>query len=37
MSSRFFPSYPDYIVTSRYGMRTLKGVTKMHNAGYLAT
>ena len=31
MSSRFFPSYPDYIVTSRYGMRTLKGVTKMHN------
>ena len=31
MSNRFFPSYPDYLITSRYGMRTLKGVTKMHN------
>lgn len=31
MSNRFFPSYPDYIITSRFGVRTLKGVTKMHN------
>ena len=31
MSNRFFPSYPDYLITSRYGMRTLKGVTKKHN------
>lgn len=30
-TNKFFPSYPDYIITSRYGMRTLKGVTKMHN------
>ena len=30
MSNRFFPNYPDYIITSRFGMRTMKGVTKMH-------
>lgn len=31
MSNRFFPNYPSYIVTSRFGMRTLRGVKKMHN------
>lgn len=31
MSNRFFPNYDDYKITSRFGMRTLKGVTKMHN------
>lgn len=31
MANRFFPNYDSYIITSRYGMRTLKGVTKMHN------
>lgn len=30
MSNRFFSNYPNYIITSRFGMRTLKGVTKMH-------
>lgn len=31
MDNRFFPNYDRYIITSRFGMRTLKGVTKMHN------
>lgn len=31
MSNRFFPNYDGYKITSRFGMRTLKGVTKMHN------
>ena len=31
MSNRFFPNYPAYKITSRFGMRTLKGVTRMHN------
>lgn len=31
MSNRFFPNYDTYKITSRYGMRTLKGMTKMHN------
>lgn len=30
MANRFFPNYPDYIITSKFGMRTLRGVTKMH-------
>ncbi|MBQ9839011.1 MAG: peptidoglycan DD-metalloendopeptidase family protein [Oscillospiraceae bacterium] len=30
MSNRFFPSYDTYKITSRFGMRTLKGVTKLH-------
>lgn len=29
--NRFFPNFPTYRVTSPFGMRTLKGVTKMHN------
>ncbi|MBQ4600140.1 MAG: M23 family metallopeptidase [Oscillospiraceae bacterium] len=28
--NRFFPNYEDYKITSRFGMRTLNGVTKMH-------
>lgn len=28
--NRFFPNYDTYKITSRFGMRTLKGVTKMH-------
>ena len=31
MSNRFFPTYDEYKITSKYGMRTLKGVKKMHN------
>lgn len=31
MSNRFFPNYDTYIITSPFGMRTLKGTTKMHN------
>lgn len=33
MSNRFFPSYPDYLVTSKYGMRThpVTKIKKMHN------
>lgn len=31
MSNRFFPNYDGYKITSRFGMRTLRGVTKMHN------
>lgn len=31
MANRFFPNYDSYIITSRYGMRTLNGVTKKHN------
>lgn len=27
----FFPNYPAYRVTSPFGIRTLRGVTKMHN------
>jgi len=30
MDNRFFPKYKTYIITSRFGMRTLKGVTKLH-------
>ncbi len=30
MKNRFFPSYDTYKITSRFGMRTLKGVTKLH-------
>lgn len=28
--NRFFPNYDTHKITSRFGMRTLKGVTKMH-------
>lgn len=33
MSNRFFPNYPSYIVTSKFGMRNhpVDGVYKMHN------
>lgn len=31
MANRFFPNYEDYLITSPFGMRTLRGVTKMHN------
>lgn len=31
MGNRFFPNYGGYKITSRYGMRTLRGVRKMHN------
>ena len=31
MANRFFPNYDTYKITSRYGMRTLKGVRKKHN------
>lgn len=31
MSNRFFPNYDSYKITSRFGMRTLRGVEKMHN------
>lgn len=33
MSNRFFPSYPDYLVTSKYGMRIhpVTKIKKMHN------
>lgn len=31
MGNRFFPNYDGYVITSRFGMRTLKVVTKMHN------
>ena len=31
MSNRFFPNYDECIITSPFGMRTLKGVTRMHN------
>ena len=31
MSTRFFPRYNQNLITSRFGMRTLKGETKMHN------
>jgi len=30
MSNRFFPNHDTYIITSRFGMRTLNGVTRMH-------
>lgn len=30
MANRFFPNYDTYKITSRFGMRTLNGVTKMH-------
>ncbi len=30
MKNRFFPSFDGYIVTSRFGMRTLRGQTKLH-------
>ena len=31
MANRFFPNYEGYKITSRFGMRKLKGVEKMHN------
>lgn len=31
MGNRFFPNYDSYIITSRFGMRKLWGVNKMHN------
>ena len=31
MANRFFPNYPGYLVTSSFGMRTLRGITGMHN------
>lgn len=31
MGNRFFPNYPGYIITSPFGMRTLRGTTRMHN------
>lgn len=31
MSNRFFPNFSGYKITSRFGVRTLRGVTKMHN------
>lgn len=31
MGNRFFPNYDEYKITSKYGMRTLNGVKKMHN------
>lgn len=31
MANRFFPNYETYKITSPYGMRTLNGVTAMHN------
>ena len=31
MSNRFFPNHDTYKITSRFGTRTLNGVTKMHN------
>ncbi len=31
MSNRFFPNYKTYLVTSRFGKRTLSGKTKQHN------
>lgn len=31
MANRFFPNYDTYIITSPFGMRTLKGSTRMHN------
>lgn len=31
MANRFFPNYDTYKITSRFGMRTLNGATRMHN------
>ena len=31
MGNRFFPNYDAYMVTSPFGMRTLRGQTRMHN------
>lgn len=31
MATRFFPNYKANLITSRFGIRTLKGETKMHN------
>lgn len=31
MATRFFPNYKANLITSRFGMRTLKGETRMHN------
>lgn len=31
MANRFFPNYDTYLITSRFGMRTLRGQTRMHN------
>lgn len=31
MGTRFFPNYKANLITSRFGMRTLKGETRMHN------
>jgi len=31
MANRFFPNYDTYLITSPFGMRTLRGSTRMHN------
>lgn len=31
MANRFFPNYDTYLITSPFGMRTLRGITRMHN------
>lgn len=31
MPNRFFPNYDAYLITSPFGMRTLRGQTRMHN------
>lgn len=31
MANRFFPNYPDHLITSPFGMRTMGSVTRMHN------
>ena len=31
MATRFFPNYDKNKITSRFGMRTMNGSTKMHN------
>jgi len=31
MANRFFPNYGAYLITSPFGMRTLRGITRMHN------
>ena len=31
MPNRFFPNYDTYLITSPFGMRTLRGNTRMHN------
>lgn len=31
MANKFFPNYAEILITSRFGMRTLRGQTRMHN------